>query len=142
MQGIREIALYTRREDQGTLLRNFRVLLSNDEQTWQTAYSSPYTAGIALVLPVAASARYVRVQLEDEGTHRALSLAEVRVRTNRHSFIARHSGMAITVYGADIHQGASIMQAPYDGGNNQRRPRPPRPPCHRDRSLRSRWQAG
>jgi hypothetical protein len=73
---IGEVVLYNRTDCCSVRLSNFDILISNDGITWQTAVGFPWLAPARTVLPVQASARFVRVRLR--GTD-YLTLAEVRI---------------------------------------------------------------
>jgi hypothetical protein len=120
VRGIRDITLHSRTDSGGASLYQFDILVSNDGQSWQNVYGYASTVWTKLDVPMNVKARYVRVQLRNTGTARALNLAEVRVLTNSFGFSARHSGLYISVKDGDTYNGAGVVQLPYAAANSQR----------------------
>lgn len=75
-QTIGDVVLYNRTDCCADRLQNFTLLVSDDATTWQS-YAHPGVAGSQVTLSVRRSARYVKVQLNNNNA--PLSLAEVQV---------------------------------------------------------------
>jgi len=82
-----EVALYNRVDCCSERLSNFKMLTSEDGQAWDVL-DYPGTAGARVSFPINKPTRYVKVQLNDTGVTRPLSLAEVEVMAARNLALA------------------------------------------------------
>lgn len=75
---VSEVVLHNRVDCCQDRLSNVKVMVSKDGQSW-TAWNHPGVIGARRAFGINADVRYVKVQLNDTGSPRALSLAEVEV---------------------------------------------------------------
>lgn len=78
VQAVGEVVIYNKTDGDIYKLSNFNLMVSKDNVSWRTI-SFPGTAGVRITLPVNEAARYVKIQLNANGTMRQLELAEVEV---------------------------------------------------------------
>ncbi|MFO0586933.1 MAG: FG-GAP-like repeat-containing protein [Polyangiaceae bacterium] len=93
------IEIYNRTDCCFDRLSNFKLSVSNDGAEWQSwdYPGTPASASTVLSFPVNRPARYVKVQLNNNGTTRYLSLAEVKVLSGATTFPGSASPTTLSV---------------------------------------------
>jgi hypothetical protein len=97
-----EVVLYNRTDCCGDRLSNFRLQTSNDGTTWTDVRTIIPAVGPFMSIVTNRPARFVRVQLNNIGTPRMLSLAEVEVIAGRNTALGAVATQSSTDGGASI----------------------------------------